>query len=176
MEQQPPGVAVLDIKLIREDPELVRESIRNRGMPTEVADVDGVLELDARRRELLVQVEELKHRRNQASEEIVALKKSGADTGELVREMKEISERVKGMDSDVREVEERVRELMLDIPNVPHESVPVGPDESANVEVRLWGEPPGFTFAPRPHWEIGDRSTYWTSSGGRRSRARASRC
>lgn len=146
---------MLDIKLIREDPELVRESIRNRGMRAEVADVDGVLELDSRRRELLVQVEELKHRRNQASEEMVALKKSGADTGELVREMKETSERVKAMDSGVREVEERVRVLMLDIPNVPHESVPVGPDESANVEVRRWGEPPGFTFAPRPHWEIG---------------------
>jgi len=146
---------VLDIRLIRENPDLVRDAIRDRGMSAEVADVGGVLEQDAHRREMLVTVEELKHRRNRASEEMVALKKSGGDTAALVREMKETSERIKEMDATVRDVEERVRELMLDIPNVPHDTVPVGPDETANVEVRRWGAPPEFTFAPRPHWETG---------------------
>ena len=146
---------MLDIKLIRDNPELVKEAIRNRGISAGVTDIDGVLELDARRRGMLVSVEELKHRRNTASDEMVALRKSGADTATLVREMKETGERIKEMDSEVRGIEERVRVLMLDIPNVPHESVPVGPDEIANVEVRRWGEPPVFAFAPRPHWEVG---------------------
>jgi seryl-tRNA synthetase len=146
---------VLDIKLIRENPDLVKQAIRGRGMSAEVADVDGILELDSRRRQMLVDVEELKHRRNQASDQIVALKKEGGDTAAVVDEMKGISERIKEMDADVRDIDERIRTLMLDIPNLPHESVPVGPDETANVEVRRWGEAPTFTFKPRPHWEVG---------------------
>jgi len=146
---------LLDIRLIRENPELVKKAILDRGMSAEAADVDGILELDSQRRALLVEVEQLKHRRNQASEAIVTLKKEGSDTGALVSEMKEISERIKRMDTDVREIEDRVRVLMLDVPNLPHESVPVGLDETANVEVRRWGKPPRFTFKPRPHWEVG---------------------
>jgi len=148
--------AVLDIKAIRDDPELVKKSIRNRGMTAEVADVDGVVEHDAGRRGILVEVEELKHRRNSASEEIVSLKKSGGDASRIVEEMKEISERIKDMDVQVRNVEEKLKTLMLDIPNIPDESVPVGPDEKTNEEVRRWGEPPTFTFEPRPHWETGE--------------------
>ena len=147
---------MLDIKVIRDDPQRVRKAILDRGMSAEVADVDGILEQDARRRALLVEVEDLKHQRNQASEEIVTLKKDGGDTSAIVEKMKGISERIKEMDSQVREVEARIRELMLDIPNIPDDSVPVGPDETSNVEVRLWGEPPRFTFKPKPHWEVGE--------------------
>ena len=144
---------MLDIKLIREEPELVKRVIRDRGME---ADVDGILELDERRRGLLVEVEQLKHERNRASDEIVALKKSGGDAAPIVERMKEISDRIKEMDLSVRDVDERLRALMLEIPNIPHDSVPVGSDPEANVEVRRWGEPPQFTFKPRPHWEIGE--------------------
>ena len=146
---------MLDIKVIRDDPERVKKAILERGMSAEVADVDGILEQDARRRALLVEVEDLKHQRNQASEEIVALKKEGGDAAAIVEKMKGISERIKNMDAEVRDVETRIRELMLDIPNIPDDSVPVGPDETSNVEVRLLGEPPSFTFKPKPHWEIG---------------------
>jgi len=147
---------MLDIKVIRDDPERVKKAILDRDMSAEVADVDSILEQDARRRGLLVEVEDLKHQRNQASEEIVALKKEGGDSTAIVEKMKGISERIKNMDTEVREVETRIRELMLDIPNIPDDSVPVGPDETSNVEVRLWGEPPSFTFKPKPHWEIGE--------------------
>ena len=147
---------MLDIKVIRDDPERVKKAILERGMSAEVADVDGILEQDACRRALLVEVEDLKHQRNQASEEIVALKKEGGDSTAIVEKMKGISERIKNMDTEVREVETSIRELMLDIPNIPDDSVPVGPDETSNVEVRRWGEPPSFTFKPKPHWDIGE--------------------
>ncbi len=147
---------MLDIKLIRDDPGRVRQAIADRGMKAEVADVDGALEQDRLRREILVEVEELKHQRNQASERIVVLKKEGGDTSQITGRMKEISERIKQMDSEVREVEERLGVFMDDIPNIPDASVPVGPDETFNVEVRRWGKPPGFTFKPKPHWDIGE--------------------
>ncbi|MBU1671270.1 MAG: serine--tRNA ligase [Actinobacteria bacterium] len=147
---------MLDIKVIRDDPDRVMQAIADRGMSAEVADVDGVLEQDRLRREILVEVEQLKHQRNQASEQIVALKKEGGDTSEITTRMKQISERIKQMDSEVREVEQRLSVFMDDIPNLPDPSVPVGPDETFNVEVRRWGEPPGFTFKPKPHWDIGE--------------------
>lgn len=147
---------MLDIRLIREDPEKVKKAVLDRGMSAEVADVDGVLDLDERRRAILVEVEELKHERNLASETIVAMKKDGADTSEITTRMRSISDRIKEMDADVRDIENDLRLLMLDIPNVPDESVPVGPDETFNVEVRRWGEPPSFTFRPKNHWDIGE--------------------
>ena len=147
---------MLDIKVIRDDPEGVKKAILDRDMSAEVADVDGVLEQDESRRALLVEVEELKRQRNRASEEIVALKKDGGDSNAIVEKMRGISERIKDMDAEVREVDARIRTLMLDIPNLPNESVPVGPDEAANIEVRRWGEKPGFTFQPKPHWETGE--------------------
>ncbi|MHB8894620.1 MAG: serine--tRNA ligase [Candidatus Geothermincolia bacterium] len=147
---------MLDIKVLRDDPERVREVIGERGMKAEVADVDGALDLDAQRRSILVKVEELKHERNKASETIVSLKKEGGDTTAITDEMREISERIKEMDAEVRSIDDALRTIMLDIPNIPHESVPVGPDESFNVEVRRFGAAPVFTFKPKPHWDIGE--------------------
>jgi seryl-tRNA synthetase len=147
---------MLDIKYLREEPEKVKKAILDRAMDAEVVDVDGALQLDARRRAIIVQVEELKHERNKASEEIVALKKQGADTTGITDRMREISERIKSMDEEVRDVDERLRQVMLDIPNLPDERVPVGPDEASNFEARRWGEAPSFTFEPKPHWDIGE--------------------
>jgi seryl-tRNA synthetase len=148
--------AMLDIKVIRENAELVQQAILDRGMSAEVADVDGALELDAQRRAILVKVEEMKHERNQASEKIVAMKKQGGDTTEITTRMREISDRIKEMDAEVRSIDEALRTVMLDIPNIPDASVPVGPDETSNVEVRRFGKPPAFTFKPKPHWDVGE--------------------
>jgi seryl-tRNA synthetase len=147
---------MLDIKLIREDPQGVRQGILDRGMDASEADIDAILELDMRRREILVEVEELKRQRNEASEEIASLKRESADASDIIDRMKGISARIKEMDAEVSEVEDRRGELMLDVPNVPDESVPVGQDETANVEVRRWGEKPVFTFEPKPHWDVGE--------------------
>ncbi len=147
---------MLDIKVLREDPERVKKAIRDREMSAEVADVDGILELDSRRRSVLVEVEELKHERNRASETIVELKRNGGDTSEITGRMRDISDRIKEMDTEVRSIDEALRAMMLDVPNVPHESVPVGPDESFNVEVRRYGRAPTFPFEPRPHWDVGE--------------------
>jgi len=147
---------MLDIKVIREDPERVKKVILDRGMSAEVADIDGALELDSQRRDILVKVEEMKHERNKASETIVAMKKDGGDTTEITDGMREISDRIKELDAEVRAIEEALRTMMLDVPNIPDESVPVGPDETANIEVRRFGEPPVFTFKPKPHWDVGE--------------------
>ena len=147
---------MLDIKVLREDPERVKKAIRDREMSAEVADVDGILELDSRRRSVLVRVEELKRERNRASEAIVELKRNGGDTSEITGRMRDISDRIKEMDSEVRSTDEALRAMMLNVPNIPHESVPVGPDESFNEEVRRYGTAPAFTFEPRPHWDVGE--------------------
>jgi seryl-tRNA synthetase len=147
---------MLDIKVLREDPERVKKAIRDREMSAEVADVDGILELVSRRRSVLVRVEELKRERNRASEAIVELKRNGGDTSEITGRMRDISDRIKEMDSEVRSTDEALRAMMLNVPNIPHESVPVGPDESFNEEVRRYGTAPAFTFEPRPHWDVGE--------------------
>lgn len=147
---------MLDIRLFREDPEQVRKAIDERNMGPDAPDVEAVVELDTLRRSLLVEVEELKRQRNNASDQVVTLKKEGKDPGEIFRQMKSISGRIKEMDSELREMDAKISELMLDIPNIPHESVPVGPNEDANVEERRWGSAPAFPFDPRPHWEVGE--------------------
>jgi seryl-tRNA synthetase len=147
---------MLDIKVLRDEPETVKKAILDRGMSAEVADIDGALDLDAQRRAILVKVEEMKHERNQASETIVELKKKGEDTTGIKDRMRDISDRIKEMDAEVRSIDTALRAMMLDIPNLPHESVPVGADESYNLEVRRYGDKPTFTFKPKPHWDVGE--------------------
>ncbi len=145
---------MIDLRLIRDSPELVREAIRKKGIGEE-HDVDEVLRLDAKRRELLQEVQELRARRNRLSQEIGRLKESGGSPNELVVEMREVSSRIKELDGQLRPVEERLQTLLLYIPNIPHPDAPVGPDETHNVEVDRWGEPRNFEFPPKPHWELG---------------------
>jgi len=145
---------VLDIKLIRNDPDKVREAMRRRG---EEAPIDEVLALDERRRALVTEVEQLKARRNQVSEEVARAKRAGQDASEIIAAMREVSDRIKALDDEIRDVEDRLHQLLLVIPNIPHESVPYGESDADNVEVRRWGEPRKFDFEPKPHWEIGTR-------------------
>lgn len=145
---------MLDPKMIRANPEKLQTSLGKRGLSPEA--VDEFLKLDKKRRTMLVEVEEWKRRRNESSEEIAGRKARGEEVGELIAEMRVLAQKIKEADSELAEIEERLRTLLLNIPNVPHESVPYGVDSRGNQVVRVVGEPRKFNFAPRPHWEIGE--------------------
>jgi len=143
---------MLDLKFIRENPDTVREAVKNKG---EDADVDELLRLDKKRRELISQTEELKHQKNIFSEKIARFKKEKKDFKSDVEKMREVSKRISELDQNLKKVNQKLDDLLLFVPNLPHHSVPVGSDENANVQIRSWGELPQFDFEPRPHWEIG---------------------
>jgi len=145
---------MLDIRLIREETERVRRALETRGARV---DLDRILELDRQRRSLLADTEAMKNRRNETSPQIGQMKKQGLDTSQLQAEIRQLGERIKAHEETLRVVEQDLQVLLLLVPNLPHESVPVGADEQANVEVRRWGETPRFDFAPRPHWEIAEQ-------------------
>ncbi len=144
---------MLDLKFIRENPDLVKQAVQNKG---EKADVDRLLELDEKRRELLREVEALKHKRNVVSKEIGLLKKKGEDASEKMAEMRRVASQIKELDDRLAELDRQIQEILVWIPNIPHPSVPIG-DESANQEIKSWGTLPEFDFTPRPHWELGER-------------------
>lgn len=143
---------MLDIKLIRKEPERVRQALARRG---EDLPIDELLQKDAEWRDALAEVEKLKALRNKASDEIGRLKREKQDASEAIVEMKRVSEAIRDLDAKVKSLEEEIEQLLLVIPNIPHESVPDGFTEEENVEVRRWGEPREFAFEPKPHWEIG---------------------
>lgn len=144
---------MLDIKLIRSNPEEVKRALEKRGTQ---ANLEEFLKLDEERRTLLVEVEQLKSLRNRESEEIARRKKQGEPADDLIEKMREVSGKIKEMDERVKEIEERLEQLLLMIPNIPDESVPVGESDADNVEVRRWGELRKFDFDPKPHWELGE--------------------
>ena len=139
---------MLDLDLIRRDPDLVRQALRNRG---EELAVETILELDSRRRELIHRADEMRAQRNKASQEIG---QSGQLPTELLQEMRGVGERISALEEEVKGVESELSGLMLTLPNIPRDDVPVGLDESANVSVRSWGEPPTYDFEPRAHWDL----------------------
>jgi len=145
---------MLDLKFIRENIKKVNKSLKQRG---EKISLDELLLLDSERREILVEVEDLKHRRNKASEEIGKLKREGKEIKELIGEMQRVSERIRESDDKLKELQEKTRSLLLMFPNLPHESVPVGKTPKDNKVVRE-GKPrkKKFNFEPREHWEVGE--------------------
>lgn len=156
---------MIDIELIRKKPDYVRERLSTRDRDL-VKLVDEILELDEKRRGIIARVESLRAERNRKSREIGALRKEGKDTSALEEEVKRIKGEIESLEESLRRVEEDLRSLMLKVPNLPHESVPVGEDEGDNVEVRRWGEPKDFTFRPKPHWEIGEALGILDFKGG----------
>ena len=144
---------MLDIRRIREDYEGVKAAVERRCKGD--FGLSRVPELDARRRELLVKVEQMKNRQNTVSKEIPKLKKAGEDTSAIMAEMKELSASVKELDGQVAEIEKELREVLLGVPNTPYKDVQTGEDDSANVELRKVGEPTTFDFEPKAHWDIG---------------------
>jgi len=144
---------MLDLKFVRSNPDVVRDSLVRRGESTD--GLNSLLAADEKRRAILVEVEELKRRRNEASEEVARLKREGTDASEIIDEMKGVAERIRGLDEELAAVESAITKLLLGIPNIPHESVPLGRDDSENVEVRRWGQPKQFGFEPKAHWDLG---------------------
>ncbi len=144
---------MLDRRLLRDDPDVVRTALAVRGSDTSL---DRLIALEARRRELIAEAQELKEERNRRTEEIAALKREGHDAKETVAAMRALSKRAAEIDREAFEVETALDDGLLALPNIPDPSVPLGPDESANVEVRAWGTPGSFSFAPRSHADLGE--------------------
>jgi len=146
---------MLDIKFIRLEPDKVREALEKRGQDN--CCIDHILELDERRRKILFDVSSLKQERNQVSDEIGHLKKEKKDAQEKILAMREVSGRIKEMDVEIKSVEQQIQNSLLEIPNMVDESVPVGPDEDSNEEIRKWGKPREFDFEPQAHWDLGEK-------------------
>jgi seryl-tRNA synthetase len=144
-----------DLSYFREHLELFAEMAKRRNI---TLDLESFRVFDRERRELITQTEALKAKRNKASDEIARLKKEKADASALLAEMAGVSKQIKEADERIANLDGIQREMMLGIPNVPHSSVPVGAGAANNVEVRRWGAAPAFAFAPRPHWEVGERA------------------
>lgn len=145
---------MLDIRLIRDNPDAVKQAMRTRNKDMDAL-VDEVLEMDRRRRALTAETDALKQRQNAASRDIPRIKKEGGDISAIMAEMNTIKESVKENDAQLSGIEQRQQQLLFEFPNIPHESVPVGKDESENAEIRRNGEPRVFDFEPKPHWELG---------------------
>lgn len=176
---------MLDVKILRSEYSRVEEALKNRGKSLDL--IADFPKLDARRRELLQESESLKNRRNTVSAEVAKLKKNRENADDLILEMRQVSDQIKAMDEEVRELEASISELTLAIPNIPHESVPVGASEEENVEIRRWAEPKAFDFEPKAHWELaqnlsildfeagakvtGSRFTFYKGLGARLERA-----
>jgi len=133
-------------------------------------------DLDKRRRAAITEAEQLRAAQNQLSRDVPRLRKEGVDTTELQQRSRQMGDRVTELNKQVDEVDAQFREMLAGIPNVPHESVPVGKSAEDNVVVRTAGEPPQFGFEPKAHWIWARSSGFWISTARQRSRARGSRC
>lgn len=143
---------MLDIKILRNEPEKIREALKKRNNELDIA---PAIELDVKRREILAEVEKKKAKQNEINKKIPAMKKAGEDTSEIFSEMRELGAEIKELDEKVRGIDEELRNFMLRIPNIPNKDVPVGEDDTQNVEIRRWGEPRKFDFEAKAHWDIG---------------------
>jgi len=144
---------MLDIKFVRDNRDEVERMLEQRGYDM---DLQAILSLDQQRREAIQEVESLKHERKVVSDQIAQMKKKGEDASQIISRMRQASQRIKELDGKLGEVEDEIHRSLLLIPNVPHESVPVGKDENDNPVVKRWGEITQFSFTPKPHWELGE--------------------
>lgn len=176
---------MLDIKMIRQNVTEVKEKLANRGV--DGAKIDEFVALDEKRRSLLVQVEEQKKLRNEVSGEIAQLKREKQSADDKIAQMKQVGQDIKTLDEEIASLDIQLKEIATTLPNIPHDSVPIGRDEEDNVEVRRWSTPKEFDFAPKPHWEIaetlgildfergakvsGSRFVYYKGLGARLERA-----
>ena len=144
---------MLDLKFIRENTDKVKKAIKDRGL---TVDINRLLSLDEKRRKVLKEVEDIKHKKNVASDEIAKLLKGKKDAKAKIAEMKAISEAEKRLEVELKTVEKELQGALFDVPNIPHESIPVGRDSSANKIIRQWGEQRKFDFEPRTHLQLGE--------------------
>ena len=145
---------MLDLRFVRKNIDLIRGMLKSRGM---AIDIDSFVELDRRRREILGEVEGLKAKRNQLLGKISQLKKEGKDIKGIIEEAREVSKVIEGLDKELNDVKEKIYDFLINLPNIPHPSVPIGKDERDNVVIKTWGEKPDFSFKPKPHWELGEK-------------------
>jgi seryl-tRNA synthetase len=144
---------MLDIKYLRQNIDFVRKKMLERGQDI---NLNAFASLDAKRRDILQEVESLRNERNTASKEIGERKKKKEDASLLIARMSEVSDRIKDMDESLKIIEEDLHNIIMVIPNMPHESVTYGTSSEDNPVIRVWGEKPQFDFTPKPHWEIGE--------------------
>jgi len=142
---------MIDIRLIRENPDFVRQALEKRGG---AFGLDDILKIDEEYRSLLRQTEELRAKHNQASKQLGQKKEKPP---ELMEQMRQLGEQISTLQQQTREVKARLDSLLLELPNIPHPSVPLGRNEQDNVVVRTWGKPREFSFKPLPHWELGEK-------------------
>jgi seryl-tRNA synthetase len=146
---------MLDLKRIRNNAEEIKAALVNRGEDFDTLTIDGIISLDEKRRQILVEVEVLKNKKNQDSGEIAKLKKAGENADALMAEMKELSDKIKEYDVNLSEIDSKMEYIMLRIPNIPNPAVPDGETDEDNIEIRRWSEPTKFEFEPKAHWDIG---------------------
>ncbi|EGK6808859.1 TPA: serine--tRNA ligase [Listeria monocytogenes] len=144
---------MLDVKLLRNNFNEVKQKLQNRG--EDLGEFEKFGELDKRRRTLIVETEALKSQRNEVSQEIAKLKREKQDADAKIEEMRVVGDRIKTLDIELREIDEKLDMILMSIPNIPHESTPVGESEDDNVEIRKWGEVREFDFEPKAHWDLG---------------------
>ncbi|HEY4053847.1 MAG TPA: serine--tRNA ligase [Terriglobales bacterium] len=147
---------MLDLSFVRDNLPAIEEMLRRRGMDPEAV-LKDFRTVDGQRRQAITSAETLKAERNRLSEQIAGMKKSGQDTSHIIAETKDMRVQIQEMEAAAQEYDTRLSELLVGIPNMPHESVPVGKSAEDNVEVRRWGTPPQFDFAPKAHWELGEQ-------------------
>lgn len=140
------------MKFLRNNFDEIKRKLEHRG--EDLSELDNFGVLDARRRELITETENLKARRNEASKQISVLKREKQDATEAIKEMRDVGGKIKEYDTELAEIQDKLNHIMLTIPNIPHESVPVGEDEEDNIEVRSWGSIPEFNFEAQPHWDV----------------------
>ena len=145
---------MLDIKFLKANADKVKAAVKSRNGNLDEL-IDSLLDVDNRRRDLTAKAESMKAEQNIASKQIPALKKEGKDVSEIMQRMKQISSDIKEISSELSELEAKQKQMILNIPNVPHESVPIGKDDSDNKEIRKFKEPTKFDFSPKAHWELG---------------------
>ncbi|ADO82406.1 serine--tRNA ligase [Ilyobacter polytropus] len=144
---------MLDLRYMRDNIEFLKGMLKNRNASV---DLDDFEQLDAERRDLLTEVEALKHKRNNVSQEVGKLKREKKDASHIIAEMGTVSSKIKELDSKLSEIDSKLQYYQMTIPNVYHESTPVGKDEEDNLLVRTWGEPTEFEYEPKNHWELGE--------------------
>lgn len=144
---------MLDVKLLRNHFDEVKAKLAHRG--EDLGEFEKFGELDARRRSLILETETLKGERNRVSEEIAVLKRNKENADEKIEEMRIVGDKIKALDLELKEIDDKLNDILMSIPNIPHESTPIGDSEDDNVEIRKWGELPNFDFEAKPHWDLG---------------------
>ena len=145
-------IIMLDIKILRNEPDRIRQALKNRNNDL---DITPAIELDLKRRSLLADAEQKKAKQNEITKQIPAMKKEGKNTDAIFAEMRLLSDEIKEDDAEISQIDEELRNFMLKIPNIPNDRVPVGKDDSENVEIRRYSEPRKFDFEPKAHWDLG---------------------